>query len=404
MPSTLAWLDHDPAERDRMHRILAQFKERDTRDELGLGSLRDAIADLLFPGTSTIQTRLRYMLFIAWMYRDSEERGVSSRQIASDCRAFEVNLTTSILALDPAAEGVFGRRAGGSLARLPSSVYWAGLGTWGIRRTPQYLDQYHQSLDNIYRRRAALRKLEDGDAVADPQTTTWHPKLPATPKGFPDNATFALSREEATFIRDCLATREQTRGSLLAWLTLNGRPAGSAYVWQHPQLAEFSEEHRIILDHGRRLSLLMYGAAVLYNIMLAEAAEHQERLNKYSGLWGIWLAEDIPGLDEWSLGDLWRRATASGHSPTPATLHFVQTWLELRLQGLDRPDSVQAARQLIAVREQRLKGPRARLHNRQMLLSWMNGGGDSGLFHLSYRWSTAQTFLTDLHTGLQAGG
>lgn len=42
-----------------MHRILAQFKERDTRDELGLGSLRDAIADLLFPGTSTIQTRLR---------------------------------------------------------------------------------------------------------------------------------------------------------------------------------------------------------------------------------------------------------------------------------------------------------------------------------------------------------
>ncbi len=56
-----------------MQRILALFQVRETRDELGLGAVRDSFADQMFPGTSTIQTRLRYMLFVPWMYRRFEE-------------------------------------------------------------------------------------------------------------------------------------------------------------------------------------------------------------------------------------------------------------------------------------------------------------------------------------------
>ena len=55
MPSTLTWLDHDPAARERSLRILAFFRVRDSRDELGLGAIRDSFSDKLFPGTSTIQ-------------------------------------------------------------------------------------------------------------------------------------------------------------------------------------------------------------------------------------------------------------------------------------------------------------------------------------------------------------
>ena len=64
MPSTLTWIDHDPAARERALRILSLFHEKDSREELGLGAIRDSFADKLFPGTSTIQTRLRYMLFV----------------------------------------------------------------------------------------------------------------------------------------------------------------------------------------------------------------------------------------------------------------------------------------------------------------------------------------------------
>ena len=79
MPSSFAWLDYSEVERDRMQEALAKFREQDTRDEIGIGVIRDALADWLFPGTSTIQTRVRYFLFAAWMYRQLEANPPTSR-------------------------------------------------------------------------------------------------------------------------------------------------------------------------------------------------------------------------------------------------------------------------------------------------------------------------------------
>lgn len=69
MNSAIGWIDFDESERDRAQRLMDLFREQDSRDELGLGAIRDSIADHLFPGTSAIQTRLRYMLFIPWVLR-----------------------------------------------------------------------------------------------------------------------------------------------------------------------------------------------------------------------------------------------------------------------------------------------------------------------------------------------
>ena len=66
MLSALTRIDHDPATRERTLRILSLFQKRDSREELGLVAIRDSFADRLFPGTSTIQTRLRYMFFVPW--------------------------------------------------------------------------------------------------------------------------------------------------------------------------------------------------------------------------------------------------------------------------------------------------------------------------------------------------
>jgi hypothetical protein len=59
MPSTIARIDYDSEANRRAQRILTLFREKDTRDELGFGPIRDAISDTLFPGTSVIHTRLR---------------------------------------------------------------------------------------------------------------------------------------------------------------------------------------------------------------------------------------------------------------------------------------------------------------------------------------------------------
>ncbi len=120
--SSLAWIDFDEAERQRAQRIMALFQERETRDELGLGAIRDSIADHLFPGTSTIQTRLRYMLFIPWLYRALEKREVPEAQLRAEARDTEIRLADALKA-GGESNGIIGRDAGPRLQRLPSSVY-----------------------------------------------------------------------------------------------------------------------------------------------------------------------------------------------------------------------------------------------------------------------------------------
>ncbi len=70
MPSTFAWLVASEHDRRRALDVIHLFRLRDTRDQLGIAGIRDAWADLLAPGTSTIQTRPRYFFFVPWIYLD----------------------------------------------------------------------------------------------------------------------------------------------------------------------------------------------------------------------------------------------------------------------------------------------------------------------------------------------
>lgn len=59
-PSVLSWLSHSESEHQRALEVIDLFREEGTRDELGIGRIRDAFSERLLPGTSTIQTRAGY--------------------------------------------------------------------------------------------------------------------------------------------------------------------------------------------------------------------------------------------------------------------------------------------------------------------------------------------------------
>ena len=65
---------------------MALFEEKESRDELGLGPIRDSITDHLLPGTSTIQTRVRYMLFVPWIYMMLEDMDGSPGRLTQAAR------------------------------------------------------------------------------------------------------------------------------------------------------------------------------------------------------------------------------------------------------------------------------------------------------------------------------
>ena len=57
MVSTISWLDHSEVDQRRVREMLRLFSDKDTVDDLGIGTVRDAISNSLVPGTSVIQTR-----------------------------------------------------------------------------------------------------------------------------------------------------------------------------------------------------------------------------------------------------------------------------------------------------------------------------------------------------------
>lgn len=49
-------MDHTESDKRRMLAVIDLFREQDTVDEFGMSAVWDAFADLLFPGTGTVQT------------------------------------------------------------------------------------------------------------------------------------------------------------------------------------------------------------------------------------------------------------------------------------------------------------------------------------------------------------
>jgi len=400
MPSSfLAWVDHDAKARERSLRILSLFQERESRDELGLGAIRDSIADQLFPGTSTIQTRLRYFLFIPWIYcglERSVQGGADQSRFGARAREAELNLIGALLKNEDTA-GVFGVQAGRNLKRLPSSVYWAGLGSWGIRLFPGSIEEYHGAIGTLCARHDQRRHFKGEDPEPDTLALTWRPQIPDPPGGFPQEASLALPRGEALFLRDRIMDAHP--GSLLALLASRVRRTDVDFPWEHPDLASFGDGHRALLDHGRRLSAVMHGAAILYNVLLAKQANLPDLLEKHRQSYLDWAEGQDPTLVvDWPLGEFWSLVLEHGHRITPATQGFVANWAALVRGGARRLLDDEDAKTLIVEREKWLKQAHSRFRNERALKQW---GGSAFLGRLSFRWRSVHVLLNDLYDGLE---
>lgn len=373
--SFFAWIDFDQADRDRTRRIMDLFDSEESRDELGLGSVRDSLADLMFPGTSTIQTRLRYMLFVPWIYRMAGTQAGAAASRRDRARGLEIRLIDALIN-GGERQNVIGSAAREKLKRLPSDVYWAGLLTLGIRR--------------FQGSRNACLEATPGEATA-----LWAAGLPHPPDGFLTSADstvqFRLTADEAGFLRDRLA--QAAPDSLLTLLSQKDTAPDCEMIWQHPGRSSWPTRIATLVDHAERFSSLMLGASLLYNLMLSEkAAKMQgteesswhERIETYTARIGDW-AEETPAriFDDWDMSDLWVLSRGTIHDVKPHSRRFIETWRDIviRTHGGIHEDA--EARKLVRDREVFLKRAKSRFRNDGALMRW---SGASGIAPLNYRW------------------
>src|SRR6478735_3076569 len=128
MSSQIAWLDSTPEEQQAARELIAMFSDKESRDELGIGPIRDAFSDLLFPGTSVLQTRARYYLFVPWCYRTPDLNRLTGSALRDRGRGNERALIKAMRSSGVTDKaGLIGARAGVNVRNLPSDVYWNGM-------------------------------------------------------------------------------------------------------------------------------------------------------------------------------------------------------------------------------------------------------------------------------------
>jgi hypothetical protein len=405
--STLAWLDHSEVQRRRMMEVVELFREKETVDDLGFGSIRDTFSELLFPGTSTLHTRAKYLLFLPWLGQVLENEGVASRHAWQRLKDLEVELIYALLS-GGETEGVIGRNAKEKLRQFPSFMYWGALRRYGILAVPVTRGQLIESLDGLHAaRRHAARTRDETDERSVPRN--WHAGLPPAEPGFLERAMFELTPEQAGYLTDRI--QASAPGSYLAHLVAAGVDAASDRPWADPTLPEADPEVQRQVAHARWFSQVTHGASLLYNLMLSEAirelrsdggrvhvgedlvVDYRERLDTWVDEVGAVRSQ----LAAWDVTAFWKLILDANPRVPRGTRRFTHFWLEQVLHGdprslIDDSD----VREVISAREFETKGGLARLTNPRQLDRF---GGAVGAGALTYRWGSVRAVIGDIVSG-----
>lgn len=382
--------------------VIKLLGERQTRDELGLGGVRDAFADQLFPGTSTIQTRAKYFLLVPWGYRTLEDRRVSSAVMPNRARKLEAEVMRAVGESDEAT-GLIGRRARENLQRLPSSVYWQGLLVWGIRVCTGSQDEYHRSLDHWYEHQNAhdrRRDDYDDDSAGTAPRHNWHTGLPPVPGGFPTGITMRLTRAESEYLRERVLTSRPN--SLLANVLQEGLAVDEVeHAWE--LVGNVTPSLREMLQHARNFSEIMLGAQLLYNLMIAELRNARDWVDQYWDLLEDWwerIEMRRNELQQWNRKQFWEIVRRANHRVTKAQ-RFIDQWVHFaeRATQLDDLSANVHVRKFIETRETHLKGGLSRLTGPRAREQQWSGAAGAG--QLDFRWPSARRIIRDIFEGLR---
>ena len=381
-------------------------------DELGLGVLRDAIANQLFPGISTLQTRAKYYFLVAYILRDYQTNKLLQKRYSAsqylEVKEYEAMWHLAEKYNYQRGIGIIGvtKRKPQKVLRRPSTIYWNGLHFFN------FIDSKGESLDTFLNRgkKASLSDLlrqrlesddkgDDADAVFE---NLFRIRVPFR-KDWYEDLQLELESQEAEFFAD--QVRRSAHNSLLAQLLMDGelwqlaKPTAQegqldfAGLVQQCDLASLPAPLRTTLILAHDFSQLMYGAHIAYNCQLQ--GEFYV-CDAFEALWLEWkgqLRESMLNFDGFEPNDI----LCLSPTAKPYAKKFVVDWWAEAKRGF--PNTAKRDR-LVYEQERLVKGRKARLAFNQRLdveqERWI------GLTTFDYRFAQGRRIAADIREGLEA--
>ncbi len=403
----LGWIDFSPTHRNKVMLVMDLFKEQGVIDELGLGTIRDSLSDILFPGTSTIQTRAKYFLLIPWILQDIESRGKFDR-FFSELEESETQFI-KVLRSKPNGRGIIGATLrNANPKRKPSSIYWNGLRTYNILNFKGSISDYLNYLKYHSKKLQAQKKQiaetdgnvpgDDKDANHMYQQHLWC-QLPKPPTDWKTNLTIDLSEEEAKFLKERIILSDSDSLWSFSLKHIPDEAKTFSNITDFLSVEELPNKLKELVKLSVDFNTVMQGALIRYNFLIQLSRENG-RVKELQPIWKNYLSE-IKSFDwnSWDINKLWHYCPFTQYP----TKKFVENWIDFVKSATFNETK---ADQLLKDRELRLKGiRRARLHDKAIAQKQQSFTGisvfeDGSISYLNYRWNTVRTFLNDIQNGL----
>ncbi len=411
MASGIGWVDFSSEHRERVRSVMDLVSAPGVVDELGIGVIRDAFADALFPGISTIQTRPKYFIIIPRILRDYADLPdkVRKRKPLQDYLADqELNCRVKLVSQHGNDEGsgiigvTFGERTDRDVQRRASSVYWHGLRTFRILKTNQSLSEYCREYSGhrpSLRTLLAATKKEMGDDIDAEDVVTSPFKDPPSQSNWLENLSISLTKEEAIFLKNqvCASEPASLLGAILLdhdlieeFVKLDQR-ADFADLLELPRLrSRLSPALLEILMAARDFWHLLRGAHIRYNLLLQKKYGTQTERQARQSEWDEWRHQiSAFDWDTWDTQRLWQLVAQSHRQPKIWTQRFINGWIDDCRSG--KIDA--SCDKLVTAQEEQNKRSRARLrvgNADESVKGWV------GISGLSYRLPQAWRFITDI--------
>lgn len=158
----IGFVNFSQEELAKKNKVLQMVRDQTAIDELGFGRIRDAFANLMFPGMSTLQRRAKYFVVMpSLFYQATQKKYTSWRDVRDQIVRWEIRLTDMLLAGAGSDEDKNGITGSSVLAAAkkdsqkfvkydPTYIYMSGLRTFGMVKSDTNIYQliYERSKQN----------------------------------------------------------------------------------------------------------------------------------------------------------------------------------------------------------------------------------------------------------------
>lgn len=395
-------------ERNNIYKVFQSIRDHQAIDELGIGRIRDAFSNRMFPGMSTLHNRAKYLAVLPALYLEAEKKEYKNvKEVRQTVLDLEIKLTRQLMNGSPNVNGITGssviEQAERSRSRYvkydPSYIYWGGLVTYGMVATDGNLYRliYERSLKRRLQPVKLLSNDDDLEQGDDDETSGDTPIFNTGGLHYVfDGKTpipLDLTSGEADFIRRQILTSGQCRDSLLAYLLKTGEPIAkgwldNAALW-HDLPSDFLSTYNLSAIFSRFIFLLR----IFYNYIYDKKTGNEDGANKNLNCYDNYLKANCKSC---SVDSISTAITYVGDTVTDtATKSFC-----LEAASRVEQDDLDGLENCIVRREKEIKGPtRAKLTNWKRFVGQAHG--DPSL--LDYRWSLVYNIIQEIRKGLGNG-